>query len=135
MNMGKKSTLRRLGITLVIVHAIVATPHSVAHTNLYITMEGWQNIYIFIVILVAPIVAAIMLWKRHSAAFIVLAISMAGSFLFGVYYHFVAIGSDNLFTLPNGPWTLTFQLTAWLLALVELVGAVVGLLGIVNRDT
>jgi hypothetical protein len=132
MNIGRDS-LRRLGILLVILHALVTTPHSIAHTNLYIAMDIWQNIYIFLVILIAPIVAAILIWKRKASGFVMLALSMVGSFVFGVYYHFVAIGSDNVFTLPASAWTLTFQLTAWLLAITELAGAVVGFLGIANR--
>lgn len=132
MNLGRDN-LRRLAVLIVVVHAIVTTPHSIAHTNLYIAMDTWQNIYIFLVILIGPIVAAVLIWKRLPSGFVLLTISMMGSFVFGVYYHFVAIGSDNVFTLPASPWTLTFQLTAWLLALTELVGAVVGFLGIASR--
>jgi len=133
MNLGR-DTLRRLGVLLVIVHAIVTTPHSIAHTNLHVAMETWQNLYIFLVILIAPIVAAVLIWKRLPSGFVVLTISMIGSFVFGVYYHFVAVGTDNVFTLPIGSWTLVFQLTAWLLAITELAGAIVGFLGIANRD-
>jgi hypothetical protein len=129
----EQNTLRRLGIFIIILHALVFTPHSIAHTNLYIAMNTWQNIYIFLVILVGPIVSAILLWQRNAVAFIVLAVSMAGAFVFGFYYHFLGISSDNVFTLPAGPWTMTFQLTAWLLALTEIAGAVVGLLGTANR--
>ena len=127
------ATLSRLGILLVIVHAIITTPHSIAHTNLHIAMDTWQNIYIFLVILIAPIVAAVLIWKRRSSGFMLLTISMIGSFLFGVYYHFIAIGSDNVFTLPVSSWTLTFQATAWLLAITELAGIVIGFLGSANR--
>jgi hypothetical protein len=132
MKIGQ-DTLRRLGILLVILHALITTPHSLAHTNLHIAMEVWQNVYIFLVIVISPIVAALLIWKRKTSGFVILAISMAGAFLFGGYYHFVAIGSDNIFTLPTNTWTTTFQLTAWLLALTELAGAVVGILGVANR--
>ncbi len=130
----RRDSLRRLGIFVVILHAFVTTPHSIAHANLFIEMDEWQNIYIFVVILIAPIVAAILIWKRKPSGFVILTISMVGSFVFGVYYHFVAIGSDNVFTLPaSPPWTTTFRLSALLLALTELAGIVVGVLGIVNR--
>ena len=132
MNIGR-ATLRRLGMLTVLVHAIVTTPHSIAHTNLYIAMDPWQNVYIFLVILIAPIVAAVLIWKRLPSGFVLLTVSMTGSFVFGVYYHFVAIGSDNVFTLPASSWSLIFQLTAWLLAIIELAGAVVGFLGIAKR--
>ena len=132
MNIGR-DTLRRLGILMVILHALVTTAHAIAHTNLFIGMELWQNFYIFVVILMAPILAAVLIWKRKTSGYVVLSISMVGSFVFGVYYHFVAIGSDNVFTLPDSPWSTVFQVSALLLALTELAGAVVGLLGIANR--
>ena len=126
-------TLRRLGVLVVILHAIVTIPHSIAHTNLQIAMDTWQSIFIFVVILIAPIVAAVLIWIRPRPGFALLTISMIGSFAFGVYYHFIATGSDNAFTLPASSWTLTFQLTAWLLAITELGGAVIGFLGLANR--
>jgi hypothetical protein len=51
MNVGLV-TLRRLGVLVVILHAIVTIPHSIAHTNLHIAMDTWQSIYIFVVILI-----------------------------------------------------------------------------------
>ena len=132
MNVGLV-TLRRLGVLVVILHAIVTIPHSIAHTNLHIAMDTWQSIYIFVVILIAPIVAAVFIRIRPRSGFALLTISMIGSFAFGVYYHFIATGSDNAFTLPASSWTLTFQLSAWLLAITELGGAVIGFLGLTNR--
>ena len=132
MNVGR-DTLRGLAVLVVVVHAIVTIPHSIAHTNLNIAMYTWQNIYIFLVILIAPIIAAVLVWKRRSSGFVLLTMSMIGSFVFGVYYHFIAIGSDNVFTLPVSSWTSTFKLSAWLLAIIELAGAVVGISGIANR--
>ena len=126
-------TLRRLGVLVVILHAIVTIPHSIAHTNLHIAMDTWQSIYIFVVILIAPIAAAVFIWIRPRSGFALLTISMIGSFAFGVYYHFLVTGSDNAFTLPTSSWTLTFQLSAWLLAITELGGAVIGFLGLTNR--
>lgn len=132
MNIEQK-TLGRLGVGIVILHMLVITAHSIAHNNLYIAMNLWQNFYIFFVILAAPIVAAVFLWRRLRNGFALLAASMLGSFLFGVYYHFIAIGSDNVFTLHDAPWTTTFQISAVLLALIEFAGTGVGLLGLVNE--
>jgi hypothetical protein len=132
MNVGLV-TLRRLAVLVVILHVIVTIPHSISHTNLHIAMDTWQNIYIFVVILIAPIVAAVFIWIRPRSGFALLTISMIGSFAFGVYYHFIAAGSDNAFMLPASSWTLTFQLSAWLLAITELSGTVIGFLGLANR--
>jgi len=122
-------TLKQAGIILVIFHLMVTTPHSIAHNHLGITMNLWQNVFIFLVILLAPIVAGVLLWKNPKPGFLLLGLSMAGSFLFGVFYHFVLPGADNAMSLHPHPWTMTFQVSAVLLALVELAGAAVGFIG------
>jgi len=125
--------LRQLGIAVVILHVLVVTPHSIAHTVLHIDMNHWQNIYIVLVILIGPIVSAALLWKLPKPGFALLALSMAGSFVFGVYYHFIAEGADNVASLHAHPWTFTFQISAVLLAVTELAGTVVGVIGAKGR--
>jgi hypothetical protein len=55
---------------------------------------------------------------------------MTGSLLFGIYYHIVASGPDNVAFLHPHPWTQAFRVSAVLLAVVELAGVLVGKLGI-----
>ena len=118
---------------MVLVHMLVVTPHSIAHTVLHIDMNSWQNVYILVVILLAPIVSALLLWKRSKLGFSLLTLSMAGSFVFGVYYHFIAPGPDNVTSLHEGAWATTFSSSAVLLAATEFVAAVVGLVGARNK--
>ena len=132
---GEKSKVNnraigRLGIATVILHALIAAPHGVAHSNLHIDMEPWQNAYILLVITLLPLAAAILIWKRPSIGFLLLLISMIGSLLFGGFYHFLIPGPDNVGSLGNHPWTYTFQLSAVLLALTEIAGVVAGVIGI-----
>ena len=122
--------LKQIGIALAILHALVVTPHSIAHTVLHIDMNQWQTVYIVLVILIGPIVSAALLWKLPNAGFALLGLSMAGSFIFGGYYHFIAEGADNVASLHAHPWTFTFQISAVLLAVTELAGTVVGMLGV-----
>ena len=133
MNINKNS-LARIGIGIVVVHLVITFLHAFAHSNLFIAMSLLQNFYIFLVILAGPIVAVIILRYKPKVGFAVLAVSMLGSFLFGVYHHFVAIGSDNVFTLDSSPWTMVFQLTAVLLAIIEFAGTGIGLLGVLAQD-
>lgn len=116
-------------IAIVIGHLIVTTPHSIAHTSLQIEMLLWQNIFIGVVIILAPIVAAVLVWRRRQFGFFLLALSMAGSLLFGVYYHFIAAGADNVATHMGHASGSTFMITAVLLAIVELVGVLIGVAG------
>jgi len=127
-------TLKRLGILVVVLHVIVTIPHAISHSLMHIDMNTWQTIYILVVISVAPVAAAVLLWKRVGLGFHLLALSMTGSFLFGVYYHFVAAGADNVRSVHAHSWSLAFQTTAVLLALVESIGALVGVYGITNES-
>ena len=122
-------SLRILAILIVLLHLVVSFPHGMAHSELHIEMQLWQNLYIWLIITLLPLVAAVLIWKRRRAGFLLLLLSMAGSFLFGVFYHFIAAGSDNVATLPAHAASGTFRLTAVLLALIEAAGFVIGLLG------
>lgn len=118
-----------LGILIVILHALCNVPHGMAHSNLHIEMNLWQNVYILLVIVLLPLLAAVLIWKRKRSGFLLLLLSMAGSFLFSVFNHFIAAGPDNVASLGPHPWTNTFQWSAYLLALTEAAGFFIGLAG------
>lgn len=81
--------------------------------------------------MLAPLVAGLLLMKRMRAiGALLLACSMAGSLLFGVYNHFVLISPDHVShvgALPQKFWAFIFQMTAALLALVEALGIWAGI--------
>jgi len=122
-------SIRALAVAVVLLHLGVSVPHGMAHSDLHIAMQLWQNIYIWLVITLLPLVAAMLIWKRPRVGFLILFLSMAGSFLFGVFYHFIAAGPDNAITLPAHAATRSFQVTAVLIALTEAAGFIIGLLG------
>jgi uncharacterized membrane protein YsdA (DUF1294 family) len=73
------------------------------------------------------VVAAVLLWTRDGLAGAwLLVAAMAGSLVFGLLYHFVVPGADNVFTQPPGPWRTTFRVTAVLLAPLQVIGGSVG---------
>ncbi len=131
--MKNTDALGRWGLAIILLHAIVTVVHAVAHSNLQIVMLPWQNFYIFTVIVALPIVAGILLARRSGSGFLMLFLSMLGSLIFGGYYHFILPGPDNVASLAPHSWTVPFQLTAAMLGLTELVGTVVGLLGLSRR--
>jgi len=72
-----------------------------------------------------------MIWTRLArAGLVLLVISMAGSLIFGVAYHYVVISPDHVSHLPPGDAQGLFRSTALLLVLTELFGVAVGLLGL-----
>src|SRR5216683_2886428 len=93
--------LRRVSIGLIALHAMVTVAHSAAHMSLNILMNGWQNAYIFVVIILLPLVAAYLIWKRARFGYLILFLSMLGALVFGGYYHFVLAGGDNVSTVAH----------------------------------
>ena len=125
--------LRRMSIAIIGLHAIVVMAHSAAHMSLNILMNGWQNAYIFVVIILLPLVAGYLIWKRARLGYLILFLSMLGALVFGGYYHFVLAGADNVSTVGHHvsrSWAQVFQVSAVLLALVEFAGVVVGVVGL-----
>ncbi|MEW6210961.1 MAG: hypothetical protein AB1631_21535 [Acidobacteriota bacterium] len=120
-----------LGTVAVLAHIIIVLLHGVAHTRLGIELSVWQKSYAAIVIVAAPLVAAVLLWTRHvGLGLFLLAASMAGSLIFGGYYHYVAVSPDHVSHLPPGDAQSLFQMTAILLVATEAVGLAVGLFGL-----
>ena len=121
-------------ILIVLLHLLITVPHGLAHGELNIQMNTWQNVYILTVINLLPLIAAILIWRRKRLGFTLLVVSMIGSLLFGVFYHFIAAGPDNVASVPQHPWSYTFQLTAVLLAASEAAGIALGLRGIARAQ-
>ena len=119
---------RWLGVGIVLAHFVVVMFHGSAHTNLKINLATWQTVFVLIVIVLAPLAAAILIWTRFARfGFVLLAASMAGALLFGVYFHYLAISPDHVSHLPPGDAQATFRWTALLLAITEAIGLTVGL--------
>lgn len=121
----------RYAIGVILIHLSVSLVHGLTHSRLGIGLSTAQRIFVVTVITVAPLVAGFLLWKdklRSGGA--LLAASMAGAFIFGVFYHFIAPGADNVnYQLPLGManWTRLFDQTAFGIAVLEVVGLILGL--------
>ena len=122
--------MTRLVITgLVAVHLAASLWHGNAHTRLAIYLPTTKTLFVLIVILIAPVVAAALVWTRQiSIGLWVLFLSMLGSFLFGAYHHFLLVSPDNINHLPAGSPEMHSQFitSAGVIALLELAGALYG---------
>jgi hypothetical protein len=127
----KARTLKATALAVVAVHFVVVVLHSIAHQALPVKATPAQLAFILPVIIVAPIVAGLMLLKYVRSGMVLLTAAMIGSFVFGVYYHFIADTIDHVAHVTqvhHGLWAQMFQVTAYLLALSEILGAVIGLI-------
>jgi hypothetical protein len=122
--------LKVLVCVVVLLHIILEIVHGEMHEKLEINLSNFQFAYVILVILFIPIVAVIMILIKNISFQRVGAIlfvgSMSGSFIFGVIYHIIIPGSDNIFTANNGLWGLLFQSTAILLVTINAVGIGLG---------
>ena len=102
--------------------------HGGAHVGQRVMlMPHWHWAYVIGVIFLAPILSAALLRTRYvRAGAWLLVLSMAGSFVFDVAYHFLVPGPDNVSTLLPGGWTLAFQVSAILVALASGFGFLIG---------
>ena len=113
---------------LVAVHHAIAFAHGEAHSRLGVDLALWQWAYVYLVVTLAPIVAAGLYWTRwQRVGALVLTVSMLGSLLFGVYHHFVAVSPDHVSHLPEGDAQGLFVATAILLAVSEAAGTAFGI--------
>lgn len=113
----------------VAVHLAASVWHGNAHTRLGIDLPAEKTIFVYIVILIAPIVAAALVWTRYiSIGLWVFFLSMLGSFLFGAYHHYLLVSPDNIGHLPAGSPEMHSQFitSAGVIALIELASALYG---------
>jgi hypothetical protein len=121
----------RFALTVILAHLLVMALHGQAHHRLGITLDPWQKVFVGAVILAAPLLAGLILWKgsRRAGGWL-LVCSMAGALVFGAYYHFVKESPDHVSHIAEmraGAWGVTFQTAAVLLAVTEALGCWAGI--------
>ena len=120
----------RVGITgLVALHALVTAWHAYAHAGLAVTLSPREDAFVYVVIVLAPVVAGLLVWTRYAKiATWVFFLSMLASFLFGAFHHFVTVSADHVLHLPSGsPHDRSaFVASAVALAVLELGSALYG---------
>ena len=120
----------RYAIQVIVVHALVSALHGAAHAQLDVPLSFAQNLFVVVVIMIAPLVAGLLLWrKQHLSGTLIFVCSMAGALVFGVYNHFVASSPDHVShvaVMASGGWVIVFQVTAALVAIIEAFGCLVG---------
>ena len=122
--------LRTAALAVIVLHAAVLYGHDVAHRGLGVGLLPWQTLYAYALIVAGPLVAgALLLARRERHGYAALAFFMFAALVFGVYHHYVGISPDHVDHLPAGPDQPLFRSTAAGMALVEIVGAALGVLG------
>jgi len=119
---------RQTCLWVVAIHTVVAFIHNQAHRQIDVTLSNFQSTYALVVIVIAPAVAAAIIWRGHPRrGATVLVLSLLASLIFGVVNHFVIDSPDQLAHISNDGWGQIFTITAYALALTELVGIGAGM--------
>jgi hypothetical protein len=129
MNNQSTRTLKLMALGVIVFHFVILVLHSAAHQVLPVKATPAQLAFIVPVIIVAPVLAGILLSRFSMTAMVLLTASMIGSFVFGVYYHFIADTIDHVAHVAHLQpvfWSQMFQVTAYLLAISEITGAILG---------
>jgi hypothetical protein len=113
-----------LGTVVVAARAVPLVLHSAAHVHLGIIPPSvLTNAYIALVLFLAPLVAAGLLWTRAARAGAWLLFwSMLGSLVFELYNHYLVMSPDHVSQIPAEFWGHVFQTTAAATAILEAVG-------------
>ena len=115
----------RFALGMILAHVAVNAVHGAAHRELAIPLSRSQELFIVLVIGIAPLLAGVLIWRGFTFGGLLLAASLAGSLVFGVWNHFVAISPDHVSHLPmtgTPGWRILFQATAILLVPTEGLG-------------
>ena len=119
--------MARIALTVLgAAHLAVAMWHGSMHTELGVGLSATQNLFVYAVVVLAPLVGLGLLWSRYvRPGMWLFLIALCASLLFGVYYHYVFVSSDNIHDLPPGSAAAHagFALSAAILALIELASA------------
>jgi hypothetical protein len=108
---------------VVLVHLGVTVVHGWAHTGAVVPVSTISNIFIFTVIIAAPLVGTGMLWfSSISGGAWLVGLSLTASLIFGIANHFVLDSPDHVGHIV-AQWKVMFGTTAVLLALTEAMGA------------
>lgn len=109
--------------TIVLLHLGVSVLHGWAHAGAVVPVSTAASIFIFTVIVAAPLVGIGILWflSISGGAWLV-GLSLTGALLFGVVNHFVLDSPDHVAHIV-AQWKVLFGTTAVLLALTEALGA------------
>jgi len=111
---------------VVVAHLFISVVHGTAHNGAHVSLSPAGTLFVFLVILVGPLVGLALAWRSPRTGYLVVALTMAASLVFGVANHFLIAGTDHVAHV-SGPWRPLFAATAVLLALSEGAGAVVAL--------
>ncbi|WP_201389914.1 hypothetical protein [Ktedonobacter sp. SOSP1-85] len=122
---------------VVALNAIVLLAHSVAHFGLHVLpMTLFDYLFIGIVIMILPLLALFMMYNTRLSRWgmWLLLLSLLSSLLYGLIYHFLLPGMDNVTNVGAEPWHLLFVITSYVQFPLQAAGVIVGIWALLSRE-
>lgn len=123
---GRPTRTRFVLTVLAAVHLIVTIWHGELRRELAVALSPGQSFFMYLVFVVAPLLAVCLLWTRHVRLALWLFLTALGaSLLFGIYYRYILISPANIHRLPPGVGAAhaRFAVSAAIRALIDLAFA------------
>ena len=105
----------------VLAHLVISMVHGAAHGGAHIPMSVAANLFVFLVILAGPVVGLALSWRAERTGSLIVALTMAGSLVFGSVNHFLLDSPDHVRHV-EAQWRMMFATTAVLLTITETLG-------------
>ena len=119
MNSNRNSAWTWL-VAVVLVHLVISMVHGLAHDRAKVPLSYVANVFVYVVILAGPLVGLVVArWSRRVGSWVI-ALTMTGSFVFGVVNHFLLFSPDHVAHV-DPQWRPLFTVSAVLLAVTEAV--------------
>lgn len=109
-------------IAVIAVHLVISLIHGSAHSGARVLLAPGATLFVFVVILAGPVAGLALMWRASRPGALIVAVAMAGAFVFGVVNHFILVGGGDHVSHVDPAWRAAFASTAVLLAFTELVG-------------
>ncbi len=123
--------IAQYGTAIVVMHVLVHGLHGFSHNEIPVSLSLLQGLFVGVVVLLAPIIAAGLLWTPlyRIGSWLLLG-SFAGSLLSAIYNHHLVISPDHVSQVSFAGWGLLFQATAYLMLLIDGLGCWIGVLAL-----
>jgi len=121
MRTHKHGSLWKWMAAAVLAHLLISFIHGAAHTGARIQLSPLATLFVFVVILAGPVAGLALSWRAEHLGSLLVAISLAGSLVFGVANHLVLDSPDHICHVA-APWSRVFGTTAALLTVTEIFG-------------
>ena len=123
--------MARFLLACAVAHLAVSAAHGVSHAALGIWPSAAEGVFIAVAVYALPAVAIL---TRGRVGSWLLAAGLAGSLVFGLHHHFLAVSPDHVAHLPAGPFRLPFQATAAASVPIDAAGLVASLVALWRGD-